>query len=480
MSEIDQKRLNGRGGVSEWGLAILSSFDEHRATWLRIGVVAITLLYVAGLSVLVAVKPVTYALILAGLPLAVAFVLFIQNRLYLTPAVLLFVAAYVPLSLPTGTGSRLVASLLLATVFSGLWLLRMVVVDKHFHFTRTPMNIPVVGFAVAVTISLVWSIIFRDPNVFVPGSFIFVQIASMLVMIISPVVMMLVGNQVHEARTLKVMAVLMISVGFFGLVENITHINLPVNSFGLAGMWIVGLSTAIAFFDKKMPLVWRGALLLLALLWIYTSFVLNLSWIAGWLPGFIAGGVIAFLRSKRLLFGLLVVLAIYAVLNFSHIKNDLALETRTSGDTRVSAWQINWSFTSQHILFGMGPAGYAVYYMTYNPTDAMATHSNYIDILSETGVIGTIFYLGIFAVLLWRGLVVYSRLKGKRNFLEALTVAALGGTVGCLVIMAFGDWLIPFAYTQTIAGFNYSVYNWIFMGTILSLDYMTRPKSVEA
>ncbi len=480
MSEIDHERLNGRGGVSEWGRAILSSFEVHRGTWLRIGVVSITLLYVAGLSVLVATKPVLYAIILAGLPLAIAFVLFIQNRLDLAPALLLFVAAYVPLSLPTGTGSRLVASLILASGFFGLWILRMIVVDKHFHFMHTPLNVPVVGFSVAVAISLVWSLIFRDPNVYVPPSFIFVQLASLLVMVISPAVMLLVGNKVHEDKYLKIMAALMISVGFFGLIESITHVNLPVNSFGLAGMWIVGLSTAIACFDKKLPLVGRGALALVALLWIYYSFVLNLSWIAGWLPGFVAGGVVIFLRSKKLLVVLLAVLAIYAVLNISRINSDLAIETLTSGDTRVSAWEVNWRFTSQHILFGMGPAGYTIYYITYTPTDAMATHSNYIDILAETGVVGSFFYLAIFAVLLWRGTVVYLRLRRKRDFREALVVAALGGTIGCLVIMAFGDWLIPFAYTQTIEGFNYSVYNWIFMGTILSLDFITRPKSIEA
>jgi O-antigen ligase len=103
----------------------------------------------------------------------------------------------------------------------------------------------------------------------------------------------------------------------------------------------------------------------------------------------------------------------------------------------------------------------------------MATHNNYIDLISQTGVVGSAFYLAIFGVLLWRGWVVYNRVKGRRDFSEALAVAALGGTCGCIVIMAFGDWLLPFAYTQTIAGFSYSVYNWLFMGTIVSLDFIT-------
>jgi hypothetical protein len=48
--------------------------------------------------------------------------------------------------------------------------------------------------------------------------------------------------------------------------------------------------------------------------------------------------------------------------------------------------------------------------------------------------------------------------------------------------MMFGDWLFPFAYTQTIAGFDYIVPTWLFMGVILVLDRMTvdNPKTPTA
>ncbi len=39
--------------------------------------------------------------------------------------------------------------------------------------------------------------------------------------------------------------------------------------------------------------------------------------------------------------------------------------------------------------------------------------------------------------------------------------------------MAFGDWLIPFAYTQSIEGFDYAIYSWLFMGSLLSLKTIT-------
>jgi len=174
-----------------------------------------------------------------------------------------------------------------------------------------------------------------------------------------------------------------------------------------------------------------------------------------------------------------VLLALYVVLDLKVIEGWLGSESQISGVTRFDAWIINWKITKDHFLFGTGPAGYAAYYMTYFPNEGMATHSNYIDIFSETGLVGSIFYLSIFVILIWRGLVVYSRLRGRRDFLEAIAVAALGGTAGCIIVMAFGDWLLPFAYTQTIMGYSYTIYSWLFMGLILSLDRMTDPKTTK-
>ena len=266
---------------------------------------------------------------------------------------------------------------------------------------------------------------------------------------------------------------LMIALGSIGIIGRFLSVTLPANTEGLASMWVISLAVSLALFDRGMKNIFRGLLLLLAFLWLYRGFVLNIAWVAGWLPGMVAGAVILFLRSKKLLLLAAAVLAIYIALNVNVVEQWLGDEREISGDTRLQAWQSNWKFTSQHLLFGMGPAGYAAYYMTYNPFEGMATHSNYIDILAQTGIVGMAFYLSIFGVLAWRGWVVYQRVKKWSDFLEGLIVALLGGLAGCVVIMGFGDWLVPFAYTQTIMGFSYSVYSWLFLGLILSLDLIT-------
>ena len=466
--------------IRELGLwpTIFIKVEAHRLLLLRLVVSIGVLLFIVGVSKVFTLSNLLYGAILTAVPFGLAFFFIVQSRLYLTPILILIAAAYIPFSLPTGTGSRLVISLIFTIGFLFLWWFRKAVIEKDFRLVPSYVNVPVFGFVAATLLSFAWSTVFRDPLLFVPNSFIFVQSASAVIMIVSPLTLLLVANLVHEVKYLKALAWIMVSVGVLGFIGNYLGGRLPVNTNGLASMWIIGLTSSLALFDKKLTNFARGLLAFLALLWVYWGFVVNLSWVAGWLPGFITGFVIVFLRSKKLLALGMVVIALYVLTNTSILERWFGEETLTSGDTRVMAWEMNWRFTSQHLLFGLGPAGYAIYYMTYYPLEAMATHSNYIDLISETGILGTVFYLAIFGVLVWRGWVVYQRVKGRFDFLEALAAAALGGTAACIVIMGFGDWLLPFAYTQTIAGFSYTVYSWLFMGTIPAMDIITADETL--
>lgn len=458
--------------IGLWSMLILK-LDAHRSLLRKIGLILSLAVLAVGVAFLTTKEGVLYGVVLSAMPFGVAFVLAMQRRLHLAPLLILFSAAFIPFSLPTGTGSRLVASLALAALFIFLWLLRMLIVEKRFKIERSPINAPVIAFIVVVIISIIWGAVFRDPVVYVWQTYYFVQVASALVMIVSPALLIFIPNVLQEMKYIRWLVYIMIALGAVGIFARLFSLPLPANTEGLASMWIIGLAVSMSLYNNKWSLPVRGLLILLALLWVYYGFVRNISWVAGWLPGMVAGAVILFFRSKRLLLIAATVLVLYVTINSSLIDTWLGDEREISGETRLMAWRINWKFTSQHLLFGMGPAGYAAYYMTYYPSGGMATHSNYIDILAQVGVVGTAFYLAIFFVLGWRGYVVYQRVKGRRDFLEALIVALLGGVAGCVVIMGFGDWLLPFAYTQTIMGFSYTVYSWLFMGLILSLDIMT-------
>ena len=156
--------------IQEIGLwpALFFQLESHRIFLLRLLIAIGVLLFTVGVSLVFSLKDPLYGAILAALPFGVAFFFIVQSRLYLAPVLILLAAAYIPFSLPTGTGSRLVISLIFAVGFLFLWWFRMAVIEKDFRLVWTYANWPVFGFVATTLISFAWSVIFRDPLALCP------------------------------------------------------------------------------------------------------------------------------------------------------------------------------------------------------------------------------------------------------------------------------------------------------------------------
>jgi O-antigen ligase len=454
--------------------------SEH-LRWVRPAIILGVLAAAAGLAFfMVDREEPVLGLAAAAMPLIMLGVVMVALRLKYAPALLMFFAAFVPVSLPTGTGSRLVLSLVLTALVAGLWAARMIWVERRLALRPSPANVPVLGFIVVVLISVIWSNILIDPLVKRWSSFVFVQGAATLVMVMLPAAFLMTANLVDSLTMVKVMVGMLLAAGVIGLVKQYEIFELPFNTGGLYTMWIIALAAGLGMFGRKLGWLWRGLFIALAGAWVFWGVILHVSWVTGWLPGLVALGVLIGMRSKIVALLATVMMVAVVYVNQTYYTSEVDREQTESGAYRLAAWKQNWRVTGQHLLFGTGPAGYAAYYMSYFPTEAMATHSNYVDIIAQTGVTGTAFYLAIFGVVTWRGYRLARRLKGRGDFAEALANGLLAGTVACVVANALGDWLIPFAYTQTIAGFDHSVFSWLLMGLIPALERLTPPGAEAA
>jgi hypothetical protein len=406
-------------------------------------------------------------------------VLLATSRLEYGVLAIIFTAAFVRFSLPTGTQSRIVASLLITAVFIVLWLARMLIVKKRLYLKPSSTNGPLLAFMLTTVVSYIWSNAFRDPLVVVGSTWPMVQLGGMAVMILLPGAFLLTSNTISEIRWLKFLCGLMILIGVLALVGHFLNLGLSfLNTGGLFSLWFVSLTYTQALFNQRLPSWLRLVLLALAGVWVYIYFVTRVTWLSGWLPPLVSMAIISFLKSKRIFLVFLLLVAVYVGMHWSYYTGVvLASESEESGQTRLAAWEHNWRVTGQHLLFGTGPAGYAAYYMSYFPSEAMATHSNYIDILSQTGIVGLFFCLWFFAVLGWTGYKLCMRVRGTGDFSEGLANATLAGWAGCMIAMGLGDWLFPFVYTQTIAGFDYAVYSWVLLGGIGVLNNMHQGKN---
>lgn len=456
------------GGVSE---------ADHFWLWVKRVLIILAVLAISAGSGLAATKGMTVlaaavalAFGLSGLYFAERFGRLEYGVLSLVPVATLTNFA----SLPTGRGSRLVFSLVLALGLVGIWVIQVWFSKGRVQLKKSPVNLPLILWAIVSVIALVWSELFRDPFLLEWEHYLVVRLGAMAVNVLLPLLALFVGNVLKDERWLHWLVLITLGIGAFTLGALVT--NLPVSALfqngtrGLFATWVASMALALGLFNGKMALWLRGMLMLLAAAWFGHDFYVNTSWLSGWLPMGVAGATVVLLYSRKWFYVLFATLLLIAATQFKWITTNIVDSNLAEGSgNRLDLWKINFDLIQKHPLFGVGPAGYAPYYMTYHPDTAMSTHNNYFDVLAQTGFIGFFVFLWMMVAFLIIGLRIRRRVSGRGDFLEAYVNAAIAGTVAALVSMMLGDWVLPFAYNQTISGFDNAMFTWLFMGGMLAV-----------
>jgi O-antigen ligase len=326
----------------------------------------------------------------------------------------------------------------------------------------------------------------RDPLVVVPNSFVAVQVAALVVNIFLPLTALFASNVLKEVRWIKYLAWAIVGSG--ALIIVLVYLNFPIDSLynsgyrGLYASWVCSIAFALVLFKRNMPIWLRLSLVGVVAAWSYNDFFLHNIWFSGWVPIMVSLLVLILLRNIKLFGVVIVVIGLLAAINSSWIYANLYQAKIDNGDAeRLGLWQNNIDLVVEHPLFGVGPAGYAVYYMTYHPLDARSTHNNYFDIVAQTGVIGAVIFAWLVGSFLWIGFRLRALTRRRGDFEEAFAAAAFAGMFGMLVAMFLGDWVLPFAYNQTITGFDNAVFTWLVLGAMAALysSLMQKPRVEE-
>jgi hypothetical protein len=420
------------------------------------------------------------ALLIFGPLLAIPGILWISRRFEYVVLALPIAALAIPFELPTGTYSTVPAAMVLALMLCGIWIVSMGL-RKTWHLTPSPLNRPMLVFCVTCALSLVWGIVWRDPilNMSLFKNFEVVQIASLLTYFISIGAALLIGNFVQSEQRLRYIVGCFIFFGSMMTIFQIFSIRHGVlNDKGLWGLWTVIPAYALVIAHPGLKWYWRILFLTLIGLNLYQTVFVNLLWKSGWIPTVIAIFAATLLRSWRWFLVLLVAVSLLVYTQQEFFNRMIEEEMNEGAEGRIGMWEINLRVVGDHWLFGTGPAGYAPYYMTYYPHDARSTHNNYLDIIAQFGVVGSLIWLWFAAVSTIEGLRLFR--EAPPGFLKALALAAISGWIGAQASMFFGDWILPFAYNQTITGFKYTVYTWIWLGMLISIrTILTRQQTQE-
>ncbi len=450
----------------------------HIPSWLLVTGVIITL---GLLSVLVGFaagsdKLNLLALLLAPPLLGLGFAFISRYFQFLVLALPVTALTMPHIELPTGTESKLPWSMLLTLVLTILWCATMY--QRGWKLRPSLLNRPILILGAIFIISLVWGLIWRDPILVNAPKFIVTQVGALITLLLSLTACLLIGNFLSSEGQLKYMVGVFIGFGFLMTLTELMKMNqIFLNDRGLWGAWTIGPAYGLLIAHPTLSWRQRAGLFLIILLTFYQTMVVNADWLSGWMPSVIAVVAITFLHSWKAFLALVMIGVVAVILSLGFFEQVAQDNVNDGSLERLEIWSQNWRVVQDHWLLGTGPAGYAIYYMTYFPTTARSTHNNYLDIVAQFGFVGMAIWIWLSVASVWEGWRLIQRTPP--GFLRSLAIIATGGWIGAMGSMLFGDWVLPFAYNQGIAGFKYTVYSWLFLGTLMSIRHLLDTTGVD-
>jgi O-antigen ligase len=390
----------------------------------------------------------------------------------------------------TGTNVSFNLTIIMVMFLLGLWILQMVVLNKNVSLAPSQVNLPALIFIVAITLSTVAGNVNWNPWITEKAS-LPAQAGGWMLYALSIGLMLLVGNRLRELRWLQSMTWLFLGLGwlyFLTFFVPVGSIFTASSTGAMFWIWMAALAFGQLLFNHEIQRKWRFAIALMLVVQLVVSLAWGRKeWLSGWVPALIACGVILWLRSWRWALAVIAIVGVFVLVFYVALSSEVMTTTQEySYSSRLAAWTILFELIKTSPFLGLGPSNYYHYTWLYSFWGwhvKFNSHNNYIDIVAQTGLVGFIVFTWLIiaiASLAWR----LHRLV-PRGFSLAYVNAVLGGLAGMLVAGFLGDWFLPFLYNIGISGFRASVFAWLFLGGLLSLEQIykgrhPRPKEADS
>ena len=388
----------------------------------------------------------------------------------------------IPVSGPSGVN----ATMGLVALMLGLWALdKFITKDKTLTWIRSSTILPLLMFVLlgCITIGiglLDWYITFDSAPL---GA----QLGTLGIYLLSATAFLLVAHYMRDLRWLQLMVWFFLALGALYMVgafvrpieQLIRPFYLLVDNGSLFWAWIVTLAFSQALFNRDLHPLWRLGLTVLVVATLYIAFVERNGWKSGWVPAIISLLTILAFR----LWQLSLTLSPFAILPASYVIGQTIATDEYSYGTRISAWETVIEIANVNPILGIGFANYN-WFSVWFPIQGMNrfekfqvrfnSHSQYIDIYAQQGVVGLALFFWFFGQVAW----VAWRLRNAEMsyFARAYVYGAMGGVAATLMAAFLGDWVLPFFYNVGMYGFRSSVLSWLFLGGLVAIEQGLRDK----
>lgn len=446
----------------------------------------VVLLAAAMFGVIVGKKMVPPWLLLAGIVAFPAFLIFTERPFLILIAIIIG-AILVPISITTGTDVQINMTVLVIPAASVFWLLYLLV-HRNKPIERHRTMLPLLLFLAFSFISLLIGIALWDPVVPRPSNLWLVQLAQWAIFALSGMVYILSANVLDDERSLRwlvysflliagLLAIVGIAVGIRPLILRPATIVVIRTPF-----WILlaGLAGGQLLFNRELNLGWRYLAIGSLIGTFVYAFFQERDAVSNWVGVLVVVATLIWLKWPRLRVPAVIIILFLGAsgLLFPTLWEFGGgdIEWRGSGATRLLLAQRVLEVSMRNPISGLGPAAYRSYAamtpLAYERAiyhiPSVNSHNNYIDIFSQTGIIG----LGLFLWFLVEVTLTAWRLS--RRYREGFAAGFANGMFATLVstgvIMLLLDWFLPFVYNVGFPGFQASSLVWLFLGGLVALD----------
>lgn len=425
------------------------------------------ILFVLGASAALALKP--SLMTLAGV-LSIGGLLLFLHYPELGLILTLIGGFAVPFYGPSGLNITMigVAGLL------GLWLFQTVLSGQKISWGNYPFMKPMFALIIVSTIAL---LVGQLPWFRLAPAPLGAQIASLFLFVLSIGAFFFVAFRFRDMRWLQALVFVFILYAPLKIIEwlvpSFSSYTVYLFQYGSDGsqfwLWMVVLIFGQGLFNGKLFPPFRLVLFGMLAVILYVSVVKMSDWKSGWVPaGAAIAATIAFRWPKLGVIGG----SVAGVLGAGALTQSLIGSDSYSYSTRLDAWSILLEMVKVNPITGLGPAnyyGYTPLFPIRGYDVEFNSHSQYVDMIMQTGILGLICFIWIGIAVGWYGWGVLQRTP-KGGFAYAYVVSAMGGLAAMYVSAGLGDWILPFFYNVSLNGFRSSVLGWLFLGGIVLVD----------
>lgn len=276
---------------------------------------------------------------------------------------------FVKFELGTGTNVPLNMAFLMVAGLVGIWVLRMVIVERNVRLVHSRVNAPALAFSLAVTISLIGGNISWLPFAQERAS-LFAQLGAWLLYTLPMGLLLLVGNSIRNLRWLRSLTWIFLVLGGIYVVSIIIpngsiliHYYSDRSVEAMLWNWLAALAFGQVLFNKNLSYMWRILLGILVVFECYAGwFHGRQEWVSGWLPPLVAIFAIVWLYSWR--WGLVMsciggpLLLLYYSIVYSQV---WTVSQQYSVFSRGATLPIMLALIKASPIIGLGPANYYHY-----------------------------------------------------------------------------------------------------------------------